>query len=34
MYHIDEGKRWRVGSIFVHIDGEIRTRRFRRRSIA
>ena len=22
MYHIDEGKRWRVGNIFVHIDGD------------
>jgi outer membrane protein insertion porin family len=22
MYHIDEGKRWRVGNIFVHINGE------------
>ncbi|HJQ80908.1 MAG TPA: BamA/TamA family outer membrane protein, partial [Lacipirellulaceae bacterium] len=22
MYHIDEGKRWRVGNIFVHIEGE------------
>ncbi len=22
MYHIDEGKRWRVGNIYVHIDGE------------
>jgi outer membrane protein insertion porin family len=22
MYHIDEGKRWRVGNIFVHIQGD------------
>lgn len=22
MYHIDEGKRWRVGNIYVHINGE------------
>ncbi|HEY3391404.1 MAG TPA: POTRA domain-containing protein, partial [Lacipirellulaceae bacterium] len=22
MYHIDEGKRWRVGNIYVHIEGE------------
>lgn len=22
MYHIDEGRRWRVGNIFVHINGE------------
>ena len=22
MYHIDEGKRWRVGNIFVHINGD------------
>ncbi|TWT36916.1 Outer membrane protein assembly factor BamA precursor [Posidoniimonas corsicana] len=22
VYHIDEGKKWRVGRIFVHIDGE------------
>jgi outer membrane protein insertion porin family len=22
MYHIEEGKRWRVGNIYVHIDGD------------
>ena len=22
MYHIDEGKRWRVGNVFVHINGD------------
>jgi outer membrane protein insertion porin family len=34
LYKIEEGKRWRVGNIFVHIDGtaRIRTRRFKPRS--
>ena len=22
MYHIEEGKQWRIGNIFVHIDGD------------